>query len=323
MPTCPNWRHRESLSIEYDLSFIHYSHSTTLDASAPSFLTLQELFKQLFTAIISAESGLRLVQESTDWLIYSADSAFIQRFFLVYRRFCCPTILMAEFLLRLQEIESATLMKDMQLWALLRCVQSSHCLNVTSHLSMVGALIDWSSRYPGDLADDKTQALFSQIIVLVLRHTFMAHLTADLVAIEANINEAKDIDVSWAMRPDIGLRNGSAANLSLASDDTGQDRERMLSLSEMKTSFSHPDLQLGPRELFASRRTVSTSEATSKSNKETSETRWLASQEDMGFSNWANAYAFVIGMDPRSFAMELTRLQWEVFGRIRVRLSVG
>lgn len=72
---------------------------------------------------------------------------------------------------------------------------------MSSRRRLTGALIDWTSRNPGDLADVVTQDTFRQILHLLLKHMFMAHLTADLAMVEESLSDAIDVDASWSYKP--------------------------------------------------------------------------------------------------------------------------
>jgi hypothetical protein len=134
---------------------------------------------------------------------------------------------------------------------------------------MTGTLIDWTSVYPGDLADSTTQAIFRQILGIVLRYPFMAHLTIELVGVEERLPGVIDLDSSWARAtsPETHLSRLTPSSASLPT---------------------------------SGHRSSSTLGGTDERHQ------------------WTHALTIVLNDDPRHFAAELTKMQWDLFEDIRV-----
>jgi hypothetical protein len=66
-------------------------------------------------------------------------------------------------------------------------------------IRITGQLIDWVAEYPGDLADEATRDVYQDYQNAALQYTFMAHLTAELVHLDADLHGARDIDFSWCI----------------------------------------------------------------------------------------------------------------------------
>ncbi|KAL7421852.1 hypothetical protein Q5752_003623 [Cryptotrichosporon argae] len=288
----------------------------------PQYASLEDLLNKLFTAIVSTQ-----------------DPTFVRAFFMTYRRFCQPIILMKEFLARYHEVEHYAISNDVKLWALMK---------------ITGALIDWTSQYPGDLAGEPTQAVFRETLAFALRHTFMAHLTADLVAIEAGLVDVVDLDASWSLRPDgnpaapsvtgssaaelvldhdvlYELDSGSSSRLDKAGSARTVEKDEPASSMRSTRTVSTTSLNAEPAEAeyLMARTDSATSDAEPRpSNGASAYERSRSNQsgvpssglgDDAGWHRWNYAMTLVVGSDPRHFAMELTRMQWELFADIRAR----
>ncbi|WVQ82300.1 hypothetical protein IAT38_004428 [Cryptococcus sp. DSM 104549] len=152
----------------------------------PIYLSLDELMNQLFTTIVT-----------------NRDNAFTRTFFMTYRRFCQPRELMHEFLDRFKEVEGYAVSSDVKHWALMK---------------LAGALIDWTTSYPGDLVTPQTAYHFADIISLLLKHTFMAHLLSDLITVQHSLPDIIDLDQSWSRRPADAASHTSTAGTELVID---------------------------------------------------------------------------------------------------------
>ena len=197
---------------------------------------------------------------------------------------------------------------------------------------LAGALIDWTTGNITDLADANVQGLFRQILSLLLRHTFMAHLTVDLVTIEESLtDDMLDLDLSWSLRSDI-----SSADDRPSTHDPELAVDRAVLYDFDSTSSSQPEMITPPEEWSAaSTRTASTasnalldseSRRNSSSHPRTgSSTGDLVSNRvaDEGTSKWSGACGYVLTVDPKTFAVELTRMQWHLFTDIRVSGGVS
>nr|WVH01957.1 ras guanyl-nucleotide exchange factor [Naematelia aurantialba] len=333
--------------------------------SLSPYTSLDGLMNQLFTAITSA-----------------TNERFVRAFLLTFRRFCYTHQLMAEFLERFRQVERDSASDEERRWALMR---------------MTGALLEWTKRYPGDLASEQTRGLFRDVVDLLLKHTFMAHLTADLVSVQGSIMDVVDLDASWSFgekraAPSItststGLdvdrelsddvdaldfgdkektpssRTVSTASLVVGGDlqaslhdgsdkktslDTGSNLSASLH-TDLQTSLSrgsnlsaslrgdlHPSLSRGsslrapassPKSPNGSAVQLKRSNTRSRTklgrgsaaDSAASVSRFGLGDDDLGFSQWASAWAYVVQQDANDVAVNLTRMQWALFAAIRPR----
>lgn len=211
---------------------------------------------------------------------------------------------------------------------------------------ITGGLIDWTSRYPGDVVDEDTQSLFRELVAIILRHAFMAHLAAELVQIEQTLYSTVDIDRSWALggrlpssrKNDDPLPSSTGTELvidndvlyELDSSATPSESERLTKESTPSTKSMSTSSLGGFDTDSAMSMSVGLGTAVpplprnGSGSGSGSESRlmgaWTADDrgEDLGFARWAQAFAFVVNSDPRVFAVELTRMQWGLFSDIRV-----
>lgn len=234
---------------------------------------------------------------------------------------------------------------------------SSRSCEILTHSfpRLTGALIDWTSRYPGDLADEATQAVFRETVAHLLRHAFMSHLTADLVLVENALSDVHDVDQSWSLsaRTDRGTEAPSVSSGAVHRDEGEMLHDINSSVGPMSglgtpSSFDQEgetsvaissSLSVGPpgksTALPPASQTVEEQSSTVSSqvvsgprteNWEHSPVKSLvnndpsiwARQPDLGLSRWYKAYEVVMTMDPRILAAELTKLQWKIFSAIRV-----
>jgi hypothetical protein len=270
-----------------------------------TYVSLQELFNRLFTAIVSTESESRRKPPLT------ADDQFVNTFFLVYRRFCQPRELMTEFLERFIEVEQYAVSRDIRLWALMK---------------LAGALKDWATKYPGDLVDAETQALFRKTLGCMLKYTFLAHVTVDLVSIEQGLDKVVDLDQSWSCRPNLDEANlqtpETAAALELVVEKDG------LLFEDEAASFPSTDGATPMKEKSGSTYSRSTASLTvdldpipPRSGDSSSEqSRSVYSNDESGHRKWSSAINALLHMEAQHFAFELTLMQWELFAAIRVSL---
>nr|XP_019046284.1 hypothetical protein I302_05027 [Kwoniella bestiolae CBS 10118]OCF25214.1 hypothetical protein I302_05027 [Kwoniella bestiolae CBS 10118] len=281
---------------------------------APIWLTAEELLNRLFAAIVSSQ-----------------DEPFVRAFAMTFRRFMEPREVMQEFLVRLKEVEGYDVSRDVKNWTMMK---------------MTGALVDWTTRYPGDLQDSSTQSIFKDILAFILHHTFMAHLTGELIMVEHSLSEVMDLDQSWS------LRNTNTHAKSSASILSNNFKTELVIDTEVLYEYPNSSLEKGiiledepPDTPFSkdthdvpnhSTRSVSTSSLpmengkshsssdnhTNDNGKEKMGPHSHVSDETgmgMGFHKWAQAFNVVLNMDARSFAVELTKLQWNLFAAIRPR----
>ncbi|WVF71424.1 hypothetical protein IAT40_006228 [Kwoniella sp. CBS 6097] len=276
----------------------------------PLYLSVEELLNKLFTAVVSSQ-----------------DEPFVRAFFMTYRRFIFPRELMQEFSNRLEEVDNYAVSRDVKNWTMMK---------------VTGALVDWTTRYPGDLHDSQTQGYFKEILALILHHTFMAHLTGELIMVENSLSETIDLDQSWSLHTSSPPSAGSQP--SVIGTELVLDSEV---LYEFDSSLDKSEPPTPLKERTHSARSVSTSSLALESDhhhrkRSGSDPRIggivtsLGSGSDdkvgghghghgqqvfdeMGYHRWAGAINMVTSMDPRAFATELTRMQWELFTCIRPR----
>ncbi|WWC94144.1 hypothetical protein V866_000983 [Kwoniella sp. B9012] len=279
---------------------------------APIWLTAEDLLNRLFAAIVSSQ-----------------DEPFVRSFAMTFRRFMEPKDVMQEFLVRLKEVEGYEVSRDVKNWTMMK---------------ITGALVDWTTRYPGDLQDLSTQSIFKEILAFILHHTFMAHLTGELIMVEHSLSEVVDLDQSWSVQNTNANAKSSASILSDSTNtelvidtevlyeftDSSLEKGIMLEDEPPDTPFSK-DTHGVPNHHSTSARSVSTSSLPMENSKSNTNSDGGSNQKDsrvnshthatdeMGFHKWAQAFNVVVNMDPRSFAVELTKMQWALFTTIRPR----
>jgi hypothetical protein len=251
---------------------------------------------------------------------------------MTYRRFLHPRDVVSEFLERLQEIEAYDMAKDVRHWALMRSAERL-CYKKEANTChrLTGALIDWTLRYPGDFAEAQTQAKFREIVRLVLRHTFMAHLTSDLVVFERGLPNIIDVDASWSVRETLGISTVKPR----PDTDLVIDSELLYDLDS-----TIDDSIISTKEQTASSRSISTSSLGvegdsglhSRRASMSVPTRFRDPNSDNGkfgmgmqdggeFGKWSGAFDYFLNTEVKTFAVELTKMQWELFAAIRVSMQ--
>lgn len=154
----------------------------------------------------------------------------------------------------------------------------------------------------------------------------MAHLTADLAAIEENLDDVVDVDASWSHRT-------SGGNATVASVPSTAQTELLIDgevLYDFESTLVRSDTDTPPvKESTPSLRTASTTsiavedvQAQRKGSNPilvsgSDEFKLYRLPEDL--NKWAAPLRYVLMADPRAFAMDLTRVQWKLFVAIRVR----
>lgn len=279
------------------------------------YLSMQELMNQLFTAIVSLESEFASASETDE-----ADDGFIQSFLSTFRRFCQPKDLMAEFVERFTEVETYAVSRDVRLWALMKITSS---------------LVLWTTRYPGDLADAETQAIFRDLLAIMLQYSFLAHLTVELVKVEQGLNDVVDIDRSWAcgsgshhtpptpttIPPTTPADPDASTTIELVVDkehmfDEPEEMNGNLSVSHsLEKPTSTRSMSSSNLSVDAVGRPSEHSSSLSDSNSDFN--RPIGS--DPHSQRWASAINTIISMDAHVFAVELTKIQWQMFMNIRPR----
>ncbi|KAL1413595.1 hypothetical protein Q8F55_001370 [Vanrija albida] len=268
------------------------SQPSTTGEPPELYTTLEELMNRLFTAIVSTEND-----------------AFVQAFFMTYRRFCQPRDLMKEFHDRFIEVEQYAVSRDIRLWALMK---------------LAGALVTWTTRYPGDLADSEVQARFRKTLGLLLKHTFLAHITADLVNVEQMFESTVDLDDSWSFITPTVIEDikeapldssNSAVEIVLDKDDEADSTTPVSKKAPSSRTMSTTSLSIDA-DPYAPRKTASTTDSSSDISRSIAS---INSGDESGHQRWNAAVQTILSMDAHVFALELTRMQWELFSAIRPR----
>ncbi|WVO16238.1 hypothetical protein L204_103909 [Cryptococcus depauperatus] len=286
------------------------SGSCQANSDTPVYMSLEDLYNHLFSSIVS-----------------SRDPFFVKTFFLTFRRFCRPQDLMHEFFDRLQEVEEYAVSSDVKNWALMK---------------LTGAIIDWTTYNLGDLACPNTQSHFLAIISLLLKHTFMAHLLSDLIAVQNSMPQAVDIDQSWSLKAssrcenatfsdpvrgaeaasdnevlnDINQRNGSA---NAGKGSIGRNACSSHSISTNSLALEEVRPTQHPNHIFTEHPSESFEYSQSSSRESGSKIDIAQVNDEEAEARWGNAVNMVLRMDPKAFATELTRMQWALFMSIRPR----
>lgn len=196
---------------------------------------------------------------------------------------------------------------------------------------LTGALIDWTSTYTGDLAEEPVQDLFREILALVLRYPVISHLVQDLIDIEQNLFDIIDLDVSWSLKSTTSQSTADDTVPRTPASEVLIDSDVIYDIESLKSDGGDK----GSKEAAsASTHSISTSSlgleetsgSGSQSQKSASEPRLISlpaetsPTSDYGFARWSHAFAYLVNSDARAFAVELTKMQWEVFKGIRVSL---
>jgi len=148
----------------------------------------------------------------------------------------------------------------------------------------------------------------------------MAHLTVTLAEAQAKLPGLVDLDVSWALKlSDSTVSLKSTQNELFADDGVLYDLESPLDKSEVASTPL-------TKEHSASIRTGSTTSLSLDRLRNPSGSLGVASHQDDRLvkpideagSRWSGALGFVLNTDPKVFAAELTKRQWQLFAAIRV-----
>lgn len=249
------------------------------------------------------------------------DSGFVQSFFATYRRFLQPKDLMAEFVERFTEVEQYAVSRDIRLWALMK---------------IAGCLSMWTKQYPGDLADHDTQTVFCNLLARMLKHSFLAHLTVELVKVQQNLHNVVDIDRAWACSSEsytpptpttIPPTTPAADSDTAAAIELVVDKEHLFDEPEAMSgnlSVGHSlEKPKSTRSLSSSNLSVDASgrpsDGTSFNSSDSNSDLNRSMSTDPNSQRWTSAIQAVITMDSHDFAVELTKIQWQLFLNIRPR----
>lgn len=176
---------------------------------------------------------------------------------------------------------------------------------------LAGALLDWVTRYPGDLSDPETRSLFQKTVSCMLKYTFLGHITDDLALIEGSVEGTPDVDISWSCRRS---KDPPTLTVVVGNEDLREDYE-----SSINTPRDEPLSTRSIEESIYSKRPMASDQTTTTTDSSSDLSRSIYSGDDTGHQRWSQAFHAVLQMDPYTFALELTRMQWEMFSVIRPR----
>lgn len=201
---------------------------------------------------------------------------------------------------------------------------------------MTGAMIDWLQAYPGDLCDDETTRLFRIILEMIRPQLYMAHLSVELIALERDLPNLTDLDLSWSIKPfdpsSAHVSTSTRRKSMLMSDELVIDSDV---LYDLDANLSHSEAGTPDKAASASASSLQVAEEASvimsrvTSGSESKLASMTASNVSSVYSDdgqiqaraqtqWTAAVNWIMTNDPASFANELTRLHWELFCNIRV-----
>jgi hypothetical protein len=163
----------------------------------------------------------------------------------------------------------------------------------------------------------------------MIKYPFLGHIAGELVITEQTLDETVDLDVSWSCQPapppppppqvaDATSEEPEEANAITLDDEEELDDEtssinkdnKTRSARTMSTASLSAEADTYPRRPASSDRTTDSSSDVSRS---------VYSGDDIGHQRWSSAIQAVLVMDAHVFALELTRMQWELFSQIRPR----
>jgi hypothetical protein len=204
--------------------------------------------------------------------------------------------------------------------------------SIDSPIRITGSLIDWTSRYPGDFADSQTQSVYRETLELLLRHTFMAHLTADLITFEQRLADVTDLDASWSLQASsdiaqpMSIADESVVDLVnnkgiIGDFDSTINRSQVSIRGRPQSQHSSSSLTIDthPFSLYLGRHRSDSETKVYSGNPSSEDGRFGRKEGDeIGYGRWSTACDYVLGTDARLLAVELTKMQMELFNAIEV-----
>jgi hypothetical protein len=198
----------------------------------------------------------------------------------------------------------------------------------------VGTIIEWLQDYPGDLCDPETIRIFKTIIKSVEGYMFMAHLVVELTMFEEALPIYVDLDASWSIKPSTAVSTKRLSSILSPSElvvDEGvmYDLDSNLSRSDIGSPFkprqnphgSTASLLVDEEASVVMRRKFSGSDSKlTSTTSNTDEKSATPSPPSDAPAQWTAAVQWIMNNEPLHFAVELTRIQWELFLSIRVSL---
>jgi len=157
----------------------------------------------------------------------------------------------------------------------------------------------------------------------MLKYPFLGHITSELVITEQALDQVVDLDQSWSLERAESQSVENTPQTPPEANEVVLDQEEELddetssiskdkprSTRTMSTASLNTDADNYPRRPVSSDRTTDSSSDISRS---------VYSGDDIGHQRWSSAITAVLHMDAHVFALELTRMQWELFTAIRPR----
>lgn len=192
-----------------------------------------------------------------------------------------------------------------------------------------------------------TPIIFGEIIALLFKYTFMAQLISDLISVQNGLLKATDPDESWSMHShDVTSRSvedGAGVlihNERVRKLDDNEGADEMDSIGRKTASNLSASTGTVPLEGVKHRQSESDSRRIeilsgvstvgkegSLSGSQHSHPRSggasyrmdvMQINDEVADAKWGTALNMVMRMEPKVFAAELTRMQWELFLDIRV-----
>ncbi|KAJ9107671.1 hypothetical protein QFC21_001131 [Naganishia friedmannii] len=160
-------RRKSSVDVAKDIQPMISKHKRTPSPSS-RFVTLEDLLERLSTSILGG-----------------TDNAFVNTFFLSYRRFCEPPEILSHLLDRWFEIiDSKGMARQYLQWCQIR---------------MVITVAEWLETYPGDFATPEAKQLVMRFYASASQHAHLAHIAADVAIALQSIRHISDLDLSWSV----------------------------------------------------------------------------------------------------------------------------
>lgn len=192
-----------------------------------------------------------------------------------------------------------------------------------------------------------TPIIFGEIIALLFKYTFMAHLNSDLISIQNGLLKATDPDESWSLHShDVtshSVEDGTGVlthNERVRKLDDNEGGDEMNSIARKTASnlsastgtvslegVKHRQSESDSRGIEILSGVSTVGKEGSLSGSQHSHTRssgasyrmnGMQISDEVADEKWGTALNMVMRMEPKVFAAELTRMQWELFLDIRV-----
>ncbi|KAJ9115928.1 hypothetical protein QFC22_005071 [Naganishia vaughanmartiniae] len=175
-------RRKSSVDMAKDVQAMISKHKRA-PSSSSRFVTLEDLLERLSNSILGG-----------------TDNAFVNTFFLSYRRFCEPSEILSYLLDRWFEItDSKAMVRQYLQWCQIR---------------MVVTMAEWLETYPGDFATPVARKLVMRFYASASQHAHLAHIAADVAIALQSIRDVSDPDMSWSIE---GIRAKRKSTLDLLS----------------------------------------------------------------------------------------------------------